>query len=124
MGRGLRLSPNKDELIVLDFIGNYKKANKKREWLAGIAGKTVHKNAAGAYEKTVYNYNPKCDVIFDEELEQLLDLQDREEHDASKEDLIDEYWRVTEELDNYHISETLDDFYSEVLTRHLSNTFE
>ena len=25
---------------------------------------------------------------------------------------------------NYHISETLDDFYNEVIDRHLSNTFE
>ena len=97
LGRGLRLSPNKEELIVLDFIGNYKKANKKREWLAG--SKSIRTTSSGAYEKTVYNYNPKCDVVFDEELEQLLDLQDRTEHDASKEDLIEEYWRVTEELD-------------------------
>lgn len=97
LGRGLRLSPNKEELIVLDFIGNYKKANKKRDWMAG--SKSVSRTTGGAYEKTVYNYNPKCKVMFDEEIEKLLDLQDRTEHDASKEDLIEEYWRVSEELD-------------------------
>ena len=97
LGRGLRLSPNKEELIVLDFIGNYKKANKKRKWLA--CSRSTRNTSSGAYEKIVYNYNPKCDVVFDEEIEQLLDLQDRTEHDASKEDLIDEYWKVTDLLD-------------------------
>lgn len=97
LGRGLRLSSNKEELIVLDFIGNYKKANKKRDWLA--SGKKVHTSSGGAYEKTLYNYNPKCNVIFDEDIKQLLDLQDRTEHDTSKEDLIEEYWKVTEEID-------------------------
>jgi superfamily II DNA or RNA helicase len=34
LGRGLRLAPGKDRVLVLDFIGNYKRANLIRDYLA------------------------------------------------------------------------------------------
>ena len=34
LGRGLRLCSGKEKVVVLDFIGNYKKANKIRQYLA------------------------------------------------------------------------------------------
>lgn len=98
LGRGLRLCGGKGNVVVIDFIGNYKKANNIRQYLSG--GKsTTHKNPTnGRVEKVEYHYNPKCKVIFDSEVEQILDNQDKAERDITKEDLIAAYWDLTEKL--------------------------
>ncbi len=97
LGRGLRLSTNKQNLIVLDFMGNYKRANKVRDYLA--KGKSEkHKETTGAFEKYEYHYNPKCKVYFDETIQQILDTQDKQSHDISKEDLVDAYYEVSEAI--------------------------
>jgi superfamily II DNA or RNA helicase len=96
LGRGLRLSTGKDRLIVLDFISNYKKANKLRDYLA--KSKLEKLTSTGRIEKVEYHYAPECQVIFDAEVEEILDRQDREERGISKEDLLEAYFNLAEKL--------------------------
>lgn len=97
LGRGLRLCGGKGNVIVIDFIGNYKKANNIRKYLSG--GKsTPQKDAQGRIEKVEFEYSPKCQVIFDADVEQILDNQDKAERDITREDLIAAYWELSEKL--------------------------
>ncbi len=97
LGRGLRLCSGKDNVVVLDFIGNYKKANKIREYLS--KGKKEQKNqTTGRIEKVIYEYSPKCEVHFEAEVEQILDTQDKADREITKEDLIDAYYTLAESL--------------------------
>lgn len=97
LGRGLRLSSNKDQVIVLDFISNYKRANLVRQYLAKkVSEKT--KPGTGAYDKMIYEYNPKCSVEFDDEVQAILDLQDEENHDINEDDLITAYYDVQTQI--------------------------
>lgn len=97
LGRGLRLCGGKGNVVVIDFIGNYKKANNIRKYLSGGKSKTK-KNAQGRVEKIEFEYSPKCKVIFDAEVAQILDNQDKAELDITKEDLIAAYWDLSEKL--------------------------
>jgi superfamily II DNA or RNA helicase len=97
LGRGLRLCGGKGNVVVIDFIGNYKKANLIRRILS--QGKyTEKKNAQGRVEKIEYQYSPKCKVYFDAEVEQILDNQDKADRVITREDLIAAYWDLTEKL--------------------------
>lgn len=97
LGRGLRLSSNKDKVVVLDFISNYKRANQIRQYLA-TKSKEKTDDTTKAFEKVVYEYNPKCKVEFDDEVQQILDLQDMNNHDVNEDDLIANYFDVKSEL--------------------------
>jgi superfamily II DNA or RNA helicase len=97
LGRGLRLCSGKDRVIVLDFIGNYKKANKIRQYLSKKS-KEKRDTTTGRVEKIVYEYTPNCQVHFDEEVEEILDRQDRDERGISKEDLVAAYYTLAENL--------------------------
>jgi superfamily II DNA or RNA helicase len=97
LGRGLRLCSGKDKVVILDFIGNYKKANMIRQYLC--KNKTEKKSSStGRIEKIVYEYAPDCKVHFDAEVEEILDNQDRSEREISKEDLVDAYYALAEKL--------------------------
>lgn len=97
LGRGLRLCGGKEGVVVIDFIGNYKKANNIRKYLA--KGQSEQKNGTtGRVEKIVYEYSPKCAVVFEAEVEQILDRQDTTEREITKEDLIDAYYNLAERL--------------------------
>lgn len=97
LGRGLRLCNGKDEVVVIDFIGNYKKANNIRKYLSkGQKEQRNEKN--GRVEKIIYEYTPKTKVIFEAEVEQILDRQDTTERDITKEDLVDAYYNLAEQL--------------------------
>lgn len=97
LGRGLRLCGGKDNVTILDFISNYQKANKIREYLS--KGKSENKNPkTGRVEKIVYEYSPKCEVHFDAEVEQILDAQDKAGREITKEDLIAAYYELAETL--------------------------
>ena len=97
LGRGLRLCSGKEKVVVLDFIGNYKKANKIRQYLAKKS--TEQRNSSnGRIERIVYEYASKCDVHFDAEVEEILDSQDRAGIAVSKEDLVDAYYKLSEQL--------------------------
>lgn len=97
LGRGLRLSSNKDKVVVLDFISNYKRANQIRQYLA-TKSKEKTDDTTKAFEKVVYEYNPKCKVEFDDEVQQILDLQDMNNHDVNEDDLIANYFDVKTDL--------------------------
>ena len=97
LGRGLRLCGGKDNVTILDFISNYQKANKIREYLS--KGKNEQRNPkTERVEKIVYEYSPKCEVHFDAEVEQILDSQDKEGREITKEDLIAAYYDLAETL--------------------------
>lgn len=97
LGRGLRLCGGKDNVTILDFISNYQKANKIREYLS--KGKSEQKNPkTGRIEKIIYEYSPKCEVHFDTEVEQILDSQDKAGREITKEDLIAAYYDLAETL--------------------------
>lgn len=97
LGRGLRLNSNKDKVVVLDFISNYKRANQVRQYLA-TKSKEKTNDTTKAFEKVIYEYNPKCKVEFDDEVQQILDLQDNENHDVNEDDLVANYFDVKTEL--------------------------
>ena len=97
LGRGLRLCGGKENVVIIDFIGNYKKANNIRKYLSkGSSTKTNPTN--GRIEKIEYEYLPKCEVVFDVEVEEILDRQDTSEREITKEDLIDAYYNLAEVL--------------------------
>jgi len=97
LGRGLRLCSGKERVVILDFIGNYKKANRIRQYLSK-SSKEKRNPKTGRIEKIVYKYTPNCEVHFDEEVEEILDRQDRAESGISKEDLLDAYYTLAEKL--------------------------
>lgn len=97
LGRGLRLSSNKDKVIILDFISNYQRANYVRQYLSTKVS-VKNKEGSNAFEKNIYEYNPKCDVYFDDSVQEILDLQDEMDHEVNKDDLIDAYYNVMTEL--------------------------
>lgn len=97
IGRGLRLHPGKDKTIILDFIAGYKRANQIRRYLS--TGQTIQKNLqTKRFEKVVYEWNPKCNVYFNAKVEQIFDLMDKNDQGITKEDLLDAYYKLKEEL--------------------------
>ena len=98
LGRGLRLCSGKERVIVLDFIGNYKKANRIRQYLSKTK-KEIRSSMSGRIEKVVYEYAPACEVHFEAEVEEILDNQDRDERGISKEDLVDAYYVLAEKIE-------------------------
>ncbi len=98
LGRGLRLCGGKSNVVVLDFISNYKKANNIRKYLSKSSS-DVKNPKNGRIEKIEYQYSPKCNVHFDSEVEQILDAQDRLEREITKEDLIGAYYDLAETLE-------------------------
>ena len=97
LGRGLRPSKGKKDVLVLDFIGNYKNAYMIKERLAGrqeIAEREIR-------EKPVYKYPLGCEVHFDKEVVDLFEKQ-RElfltGYQIGDKDLIKEYFRIKTQI--------------------------
>jgi len=86
LGRGLRKSRGKKEVIVLDFIGNYVNAWKIRKWLGEIIDKGGKRKIKPIYDYIVPTVNFDMDVI------KIFETQ--EERNITKEKLINEYFRV------------------------------
>lgn len=97
LGRGLRLCNGKENAVVIDFIGNYKKSNFARKFLAKKVTPKVNP-ITGRVEKFEYEYSPNCEVVFDAEVEEILDRQDTSEREITKEDLVDAYYKLVEKL--------------------------
>jgi len=106
LGRGLRLCSGKEKVVILDFIGNYKKANKIREYLSKKS-KEQKNEKTGRIEKIIYDYTPNCEVIFDDDVEEILDKQDSSERGVSKEDLLDAYYTLAEKLERKPTQENI-----------------
>ena len=94
LGRGLRKDKNKKYLNVLDFIGNYKKANLVPYLLTGENKKRKVYTGVIPHEE---DYPEDCFIDFDF---RLVDIFERMEKDNKKlEELIaDEYFKIKEEL--------------------------
>ncbi|MDH5533442.1 MAG: DEAD/DEAH box helicase, partial [Candidatus Pacebacteria bacterium] len=93
MGRGLRISPNKENVIILDFIGNYETATFITGGL-GLSSFGKLEQCEGANgEKLLYHFdNNGSEVFFEEEVVQLLkELKSKESKEVDN-DLIDEEW--------------------------------
>jgi superfamily II DNA or RNA helicase len=94
LGRGLRTAPGKDEVMVLDFIGNYHHSFRLREWI-GFA-ETSEEPIMKRERKPVYEYLPKAKVHFDKK---VIDIFERQLHVIpTRAELLDEYWRLRKEL--------------------------
>lgn len=94
LGRGLRKYKNKDYLIVLDFIGNYKKANLIPFLLSG---KPYDKVAIANKSPMNFEFPEACHIDFDFRLIDLFRLQAQREM-TIKDRIKEEYIRVKEEL--------------------------
>jgi hypothetical protein len=97
LGRGLRLCSGKDRVRVLDFIGNYRKANYVRKYLARRT-ETSEATVKQRTVKPVYVYAPGCEVHFAAEVEEILNRQDQEERGITKDGLIQAYYEAAERL--------------------------
>ena len=96
LGRGLRLCAGKDRVRILDFIGNYKRANQIKKYLSkGIKPGDGEGNRG---RKIEYEYSTGCEVIFSAEVEEILNRQDAQELGVSKEELKDAYFALAETL--------------------------
>lgn len=99
LGRGLRLSPNKSHVIVLDFIGNFKKAENIRQYITGTTQSSSSKSGNTKFGvKEFLDWPTGCDVHFDESVEELFKARDEETREISNEELKDNYYSVKESL--------------------------
>jgi superfamily II DNA or RNA helicase len=71
LGRGLRLSPGKDKVIVLDFVGNVKRISMLRELADAIALQHSVEMTAGGNKENSFN------IKFDEKAQRVLDIVKR-----------------------------------------------
>ena len=93
LGRGLRKSDGKDNLVVLDFIGNYKKAHLKPAFLTGNVGFEIE---TGGTKITNLDLPDGCIADFDL---QLIDLfRKLERREPIKVQLVDEYKELKAKL--------------------------
>ena len=98
LGRGLRLCIGKDRVRILDFIGNYRRANQLRKFLAKSSTVTDVDENGRTRRKTLYEYSTGCEVHFDETVQEILDRQDAEDLGITKDDLKEAYFALAERL--------------------------
>lgn len=91
LGRGLRRKEGKEDVLVLDFVGNYHKAFEKKEWFLAVGGQREY---TGQYVKPYYEYDHPSPVIeFDHKVIEIMDIQirNRLSGDCTKEQLLEDY---------------------------------
>lgn len=99
LGRGLRLAPGKDRVRVLDFIGNYKRANLVRDYLAKRKNVVETEDENGRKRRKVeYEYSTGCEVVFDASVEEILNQQDAQALGIGKLELSEAYYVLAEQL--------------------------
>ena len=91
LGRGLRKSEDKTHLTVLDFIGNYRKADMIPSLLTGVENISLDSRAISAHAP--------CGCVIDFDLESI-DIMERvaERNRAIKDTIDSEFRRITAEL--------------------------
>ena len=99
LGRGLRLCPGKERVRILDFIGNYKRANLIRKYLSKDSRIIEDEQNGRKRQKMEYVYSTGCEVLFDDAVEEILDHQDFQNLGISKEHLKDAYFALAEQLE-------------------------
>ncbi len=96
LGRGLRISPKKDFLTVLDFIGNYKNAGK---FIKNLKEKKAAESGIRSFnEEENFEYPDGCFVDFDLEVIDILKSLERKNKNIT-ELIKEEFYRVRELLD-------------------------
>jgi superfamily II DNA or RNA helicase len=99
LGRGLRLCVGKDRIRIIDFIGNYKRANQIRKYLSKSSKIITEIDQNGRTRRKIeYNYSVGCDVHFTEEVEEILNRQDSDELGIDKNDIKEAYFALAEQL--------------------------
>ena len=99
LGRGLRLALGKERLRILDFIGNYKRANQIRSYLSRNKRETIEQDADGrTRRKFEFEYSTGCEVVFDPEVEEILANQDAEDLGIGEIELTEAYYSLAEQL--------------------------
>jgi superfamily II DNA or RNA helicase len=106
LGRGLRTAPNKENVTVLDFIGNYERAFKIREWLKQIAPKAEIRHHIPV--KPEYHHDVPS-VYFDSKVIDLFEYQRQLHHVPTKEELIQNYEDAKKKIGRVPKQKELDD---------------
>lgn len=96
LGRGLRRHKDKTYVNVLDFIGNYKKANLVPFFLSGDV-KNINSKAKGKGFEKVIEYPQDCIIDFDFRLVDLFKKMEDEEKKIN-DIIIEEFYRVKSEV--------------------------
>lgn len=121
LGRGLRLSPYKNHVHVLDFIGNFKKANNIKEFI-GIKDYVSPKigNKFDVSEKSMLDWPLGCEVFFEQEVEEIFKKIEETEKDITKEDLIENYYSVRAVIKR---KPSKDDINNEMISKYKLNEY-
>ncbi|QQS23311.1 DEAD/DEAH box helicase [bacterium] len=93
MGRGLRIAPQKEDVLILDFIGNYRTANLILEGLnikGGIRG--LKKVTRDGKDLFVYDLNG-CEIVFDTEVVDIFRNNEVTHTKDIRNDVIKEEWQ-------------------------------
>lgn len=105
LGRGLRLSPYKEHVIVLDFIGNFKNAERIRQYLKSGKGQddegqhSTPKNGRRKFmDKEYLDWALGCEVHFDQSVQEMFSKMDEQNREVSNDELIDNYFDVKEKI--------------------------
>ncbi|MCY3644464.1 MAG: helicase-related protein, partial [Acidimicrobiaceae bacterium] len=110
LGRGLRLTLGKKRLRILDFIGNYKRANQIRSYLSKNKQETSEQDADGrTRRKFEFEYSTGCEVVFDPEVEEILANQDAEDLGIGEIELTEAYYSLAEQLGRKPTRQDVDD---------------
>ena len=114
LGRGLRLSPSKDKVLVLDFIGNFHNAYRIVEYLGLQPEETVVVETLGRARtsKQVMNLPLGCKVEFDDRVidifaNQVLDPKRATRHNIAQ-ILIYLYFRTSKRLNHLATPKEID----------------
>lgn len=109
LGRGLRLCAGKDRVTILDFIGNYKRANQIRKYLAKGSRRDDSEDENGRRsKKVIYEYSTGCEVHFDAAVEEILNRQDAADIGVDSDDLKGAYFALAEKLQRKPTKQELD----------------
>jgi superfamily II DNA or RNA helicase len=102
MGRGLRIAPSKENVIILDFIGNYRTANLILEALDienNIRG--LKKTCVDNKDMFIYEING-CEVCFESEVVDIFKNNEVLYSKEIREDVVDIRWKeYSEYLDKW-----------------------
>ena len=99
IGRGLRLAIGKDRLRILDFIGNYKRANQIRAYLSNNKREINKEGPDGRIRRKLeFEYSTGCEVIFEAKVEEILAQQDAEDLGIGEFELTEAYYALAEQL--------------------------
>lgn len=99
LGRGLRKAEGKKNVLIYDFVSNYKNAYRIKEWL-GFAKQTTSKYVS--IQKPEYHYNVPT-VYFDKTVIEIFKVQNRIPIAVSW--IEDAYIRLAKKLSSVHISQ-------------------